>query len=67
MDSNYIIQISKLFPCLNQVNSIYSLYSMLALILLNVEMNKTDRKDQPPRCLHSSEEGEKKEQVFIET
>lgn len=40
---------------------------MLAFILLNVEMNKTDRKDHPPRCLHSSEEGEKKEQVFIET
>ena len=30
---------------------------MLALILLNAEMNKTDKRDQPPCCLHSKEEG----------
>lgn len=35
---------------------IYSLYVMLALILLNAEMNKTDKRDQAPPRLHSNEE-----------
>ena len=49
MDPNYTIQISlkpisKHCPTLHQFNNTYSLYTMLALILLNAEINKMDKK-----------------------
>lgn len=44
---------------------IYSLYVMLALILLNAEMNKTDKRDQAPPCLHSNEEEKREEKILI--
>lgn len=37
---------------------------MLALILLNAEMNSTDKRDQEPACLHA-DEGEREEEIFI--
>lgn len=36
-----------------------------ALILLNAEMNKTDKRDQAPPCLYSNEEGKREEELFI--
>lgn len=30
-------------------------------------MNKTDKRDQAPPCLHSNEEGKREEEIFIYT
>lgn len=37
---------------------------MLALIILNTEMNKRRRKDLPPHCLNSNDEG-KREDIYL--